>query len=1032
MRFGVLGETRAWRADGSEVPLGGPARRALLALLLTRPGAPVSVDRLIDGGAGGGRALQSQMSRLRAALRPEAEIELTPAGYRLGVQPDDVDAWRFERQAGEGRDALRGGDPERAAGLLRAALGWWRGDAFADVADGPARASAERLEERRLEALEDRIDAELRTGGRLAVVPELRELVERHPLRERPRALLMRALRDEGRPAEALVAFEDARRTLADELGADPSAELGALHRELLAAPPRGPAAPPAQLTSFVGRDAETAELGALLGTVRLVTLLGPGGVGKTRMAVEVASGEGCGEVCFVELAPVRDGAALPQALLVALGLREGGPLSAPAGPVPPLSRLVAALADRPLLLVLDNCEHLVDAVAELAHALLSACPGLRVLATSREPLGITGEHLWSVRPLEGDAAVRLFADRASAVRRGFALDRDRATVRRICAALDDLPLAIELAAARLRTQDLAELAAGLDDRFGLLERGARTADARHRTLRAMVAWSWDLLTDDEQRAARRFTVFAGGADAASAQAVCGVPNVRDALESLADKSLLEVTAGRYRMLETIRAYGAERLNAAGEDDLARRAHAARFLDLARTAGPYLHGDEQLRWLPVLAADHDNLLAALRRTVEAGATGTAFRLLGSMAAYLWIRGLSAAAAGAAAALLDLVGPGAPSGLEEEYVVCALVAAADPATARAWSRHRRAAGAAIAAIAAGAGRHPFVPFRWLMAAAEPDEAETAFALITADLGSAEPWARAAAHLISGYPELAAGDAVRAEQEFTAALAAFRSTGDRWGTALALDSLAGLAALCGDPGRAITLTDEALVLSERLGAVDDQSDLLCNRGDYRFGADPEGARADYARAAALARRAGRPTYLAAALRGLGDLALHDGDPGGARRLYEDALDRFDPNWIKSVGNRTRALVGLGRVAEAGGDRAGARVLYRRAIEVAAARGALFEAARGVVALAGSALADGDPAPAATLLGAARALRGIAGDADADAPRIEAAARAELGEGPYRDAHRTGLRMGPAQVLRLTGLPESVAGERAVRVR
>ncbi|MEU8385196.1 BTAD domain-containing putative transcriptional regulator, partial [Streptosporangium sp. NPDC048865] len=967
MRFGILGTTRAWHNDAAdaagsggngEVPLGGPARRALLGLLLARAGEVVTADLLIDDlygsrpPKGAAHALQSQVSRLRRILGHEAGIEAVPSGYRLVVDPADLDAHRFERLSDEGRRALLGGDPAGAAVLLRRALGLWRGPALADAADAASvQALVLRLEERRLAALEDRIEADLRRGEHRAAVPELQELTTRHPLRERLRSLLMRALRAGGRQAEALLVFEETRRLLADELGADPSAELAAVHRELLRGErPYEPPAPPAQLTSFVGRDEDLAEVTRLLGTARLVTLLGPGGAGKTRLSVEVAGG--LPDVCFVELAALRDGRQLPQTLLGALGLRESGLLTA-AEESEPVSRLLAALADRPLLLVLDNCEHVVEAAAELAARLLAGCPELRVLATSREPLGITGENLWPVRPLGPSPAARLFADRAAAVRPGFAPDEAGAEiVRRICRELDGLPLAIELAAARVRTYELPELATRLDDRFRLLSRGSRTADERHRTLRAVVAWSWDLLSGAEQVMARRLTVFSGGATAGTAARVCGVPDAEDVLDSLADKSLVEVAGGRYRMLDTIHAYCAERLEEAGEAGALRRAHAEHFLELAREADPHLRRAGQLHWLEVLAAEHADLQAALRRTVEAGEVELALALFACLSPYFWMRGMRTLAAAPAAALLDLVGDGPPPGSEEGYVLCALAAAAGDDGQEAWERHRATAGA-VAADPGRPHRHPIITFLWPMIESGAEDPGVALALIARGRMGDDPWERAVVHLLWGYPQLTVGDLAGAEHEFTSAAGAFRSLGDRWGTSLALDALAGLAALRGDPREAIVLTDEALALTERLGALEDVPDLLCNRGDYRVqasraGRDPAGtglreARADYERAAEIARRAGSPTYLAAALRGLGDIARLEGDLPGARALYEQALDRFETYWVRSAGNRTGAFLGLGRIAEVSGDLAGARALYRRAAEVAVETGAITEGAR-----------------------------------------------------------------------------------------
>lgn len=776
----------------------------------------------------------------------------------------------------------------------------------------------------------------------------------------------MRALSAEGGQAEALVVFEQTRRHLADELGADPSAELVALHRELLSADPSpSPAAPPAQLTSFVGRAGEVAELVELLRVARLVTLAGPGGVGKTRLSVEVAAAA-ADDVCFVELAPLRDGGALAQVLLGALGLRENG-LHLGNGGQQSVDRLIGALSDRLLLLVLDNCEHLVEEAATLVARLLAACPRLRVLATSREPLGIIGEHLWQVRPLHDEAAARLFSDRARAVRRGFAADAR--TVGRICAALDNLPLAIELAAARLRTLHIDDLAGRLDDRLAVAARGSRTADERHRTLRSVVAWSWELLSEAEQRAARWFTVFAGGATAESALAVCGTDG--ETLESLADKSLLEVSGGRYRMLETIRAYGAERLDAAGEREQARRAHARHVLELVRTADPHLRRAEQLEWLAVLAAEHADLLAAVRWAVEAPEAETALELLASASTYLWIRGAAASVAPQAIALLasldaldsagsvdsaglggsaesadsagfadsggsvDSGGDALPDRLGEEYAACVLLAASGEAGRPVWQRHRAQAEKALTAAWSGVepGRYPAVLLPWMMRNASEAEPRGAFALVSSQRDRPEPWVRAVAEYVWGFGLLGEGGNAAAERGFGAAAEGFRSLGDRWGTALALDMLASLAAARGDRATAISLTDEALTLTEQLGVLEDAADLLVNRGDHVAGDDAAVARADYAKAADLARRAGSATSLAAALRGLGDIALLEQDLTEAERLYAEALDRIDPYWIKGLGNRVRALAGLGRVAEARGDRVAARSRYQEIAESAA---------------------------------------------------------------------------------------------------
>ncbi|GGZ12166.1 hypothetical protein GCM10010300_65460 [Streptomyces olivaceoviridis] len=577
MRFGILGPVEIRTDDGTPLDPGGPRPRALLTLLLLDAGRAVSVERLLDGlygaepPAGAMGALQSQVSRLRRRLAPHAGVDAVPAGYALAVAPDAVDVHRFARLAAEGRTALTAGDHQRAAVLLRDALSLWRGPALPDLPD--AHTDRARLEELRLAVVQDRTDAELGLGGGPKLVPGLRALLRERPLDERLYGQLMRALHAAGRSAEALAVFEEARRSLADELGADPSPALSALHLDLLRDGSQTPARPrlPAQLTRFVGREPELARIDRALTDSRLVTLTGPGGVGKTRLALEAAarawtdasatrSATGADtrpaaarDVCLVELAPLTDGARIPYAVPAALGARDG--FRSPATDA--LDRLLAALADREVLLVLDNCEHLVESAARTTALLLGACPGVRVLATGRESLGITGEVLVPVPPLPEEPAVRLLLDRARAVRPDF---DGHARVAEICRALDGLPLAIELAAARLRTLSVDELADRLHDRFRVLARGDRAKAPRHRTLRAVVEWNWELLDAAERDLASRLTVCAGGATLDAVAAVCGVPYPEDPLASLVEKSFLEVSDGRYRMLETIRAFAAESL----------------------------------------------------------------------------------------------------------------------------------------------------------------------------------------------------------------------------------------------------------------------------------------------------------------------------------------------------------------------------------------------------------------------------------------------------------------------------------------
>ncbi|MFF7812387.1 BTAD domain-containing putative transcriptional regulator [Streptomyces sp. NPDC007945] len=732
MRYLLLGTTEALGPEGDPLPLGGVRLRALLAALALRAGRAVPVAELVDDVYGdepprdATAALQALVGRLRRVLGREAVAATPGPGYRLVAAPEDVDLYVFERRAAEAGARLDAGDPETAAALLRDALGLFRGPALADL-PGPA---GVRPEAQRLAALRRRVEADLRRGAVDGLVPELSGLTAAHPYDEGFHAQLVRALRAEGRHADALAAYETARRTLADALGTDPGPELTALHRELLTpAPHRAPADagdadrrpapgrlrqppkppgpdpdldphrgphpdphrgphpdqgphphphpdrhPPAalpdapllpgggnirpRLTSFVGREPELAALRDDLARFRLVTLIGPGGSGKTRLAEEVARRAAGPDAWIAELAPLDDPGALPGAVLSALRLREINLITRDGAALQddPTAHLVEHLARRPgLLLVLDNCEHVIGAAATLTETLLAHCPELRILATSREPLGVPGETVRPVEPLPPAPAHRLFAERARAVRPTF--DRDHArepgaadAVAEICRRLDGLPLAIELAAARLRLLTPRQIADRLDDRFRLLTSGARTLLPRQQTLRAVVDWSWDLLDPAERTLLRRVSVFTGGWDLQAAEAVDGpapgatAPTTLDTLGALVDKSLVIAApsddgAMRYRLLETIHEYAAER--AAETPELlaaAEAAHTAHFTALAEEAEPKLRSAEQLPWIDRIERELGNIRAALHRTLVAAPDEAAgLRLVFAMGWFWWLR-----------------------------------------------------------------------------------------------------------------------------------------------------------------------------------------------------------------------------------------------------------------------------------------------------------------------------------------------------------------------------------------------------------
>ncbi|MEU1179793.1 BTAD domain-containing putative transcriptional regulator [Streptomyces sp. NPDC005820] len=999
MRFGILGPLELRTDDGTPLDPGGPRPRALLTLLLLDTGRGVSLERLTEGlygaepPAGAANALQSQVSRLRRRLARHAGIEATATGYRLTAPPDAVDVHRFERLAREGRALLDAGDRAGAAARLREALALWRGPALPDLPD--AHAERARVEELRLTAVQDRVEADLALGGGPDLVPEVRALLAAHPLSERLYELLMRALHADGRPAEALSVYEDARRTLAEELGADPSPALSALHLELLrGAEPERPRLP-VQLTRFVGRETELTRIAALLADTRLVTLTGPGGAGKTRLAIE--AGGRWAEVCFVELAPLTDGTRIPYAVLGALGVREGFRSTAADG----TDRLLAALEKRELLLVLDNCEHLVDEAARLAARLLAACPGVRVLATSRESLGITGEVLVPVPPLPPEPALRLFLDRAGAVRPGF---EDHARVPEICAALDGLPLAIELAAARLRTLTPDELADRLGDRFRLLSRGDRSKAPRHRTLRAVVEWSWDLLDEEERELARRLTVFPGGATLEAVEAVCGLPYPEDVLASLAEKSFVEVSEGRYRMLETIRAFAAEGLGDARED--LATAHARHFLELSERAEPFLRGREQLVWLTRLEAEDDNLDAAVDQLTAADPPA-ALRLMAALTWFRRLRGPHGRQVPQARALLAAVGDEPPPGLIEEYALCLMNTVTgrgdDPAES-----DRVARVAALMSSLTGPLRLPFTMVLWSLtggplATALNDRAR-------GQVGTGV-WRRALLDLGTAYQHQFGGDAAASEASFGRALAGFRETGDRWGMANCLDPLGGFASRRGEHTRALELFDEGLRYVRELRAPEETADLLRSRGfALLHRGDREEAAAHFTRSAALARTAGAGDKVAAALRGLGDTARLSGDTAPARVHYENALETCAANWF-SLGETVLILVGLGRTALAEGDAGLAHDWFGQARELA--EGPPGPDALAAVAEALAALAQ-PPGRAAELLGAAAGLRGAQSWGDPDVVGVAEDVRGKLAPQVYAQAFERGRRSGRSAVV------------------
>jgi predicted ATPase/DNA-binding SARP family transcriptional activator len=661
----VLGPLEVWRG-GEQARVEGLKRRQALAVLVAAGGGAVPETRLWEALWGEAppesaqASLQSHISRLRQAIRP-LEIVTVAGGYALDISSVDLDADRFEALAGEGR-AL---GAEAAADRLEEALSLWRGPAFGDLAGLPGvRGEALRLEELRLVVTEERIDLRLAAGAPAEVVADLEALVVDHPLRERFWRQLMLALHRSGRQGEALRRFEALRVLLRDELGLEPSPVARELADHILAdddvapAPsarpaPAAPSPPPRELTSLIGRDLDVDEVRRALGTASLVTISGPGGVGKTRVALRVASlleGQLRDGAVVVELAPLRDPGRLVDVVARALDVQQRQHRSM-------LDSVTDFLAGRELVLVLDNCEHLADAVASLVDSVRQACPTVSVLATSRAPLGLPAERVHVLAPLPAPGAgaqveevarspaVQLFVERAAAARPGFSLDEGNvAPVAEVCRRLDGLPLALELAAARLRSLGPAALASRLDQRFALLAGDRRGVDERHHTLRRVVEWSYDLLEPLERAAFSQLAVFAGSFGLQAAEHVCRPEDPGSsaigALLDLVEKSMVRVVdpdEPRYVVLETLRQFGQEQL---GAEDIQRQVEARHrdwYLGFAEDAASGLDSPEEGAWADRVDRELDNLRAAHASAVREGDVDPAVQMVSALREYSFRR-----------------------------------------------------------------------------------------------------------------------------------------------------------------------------------------------------------------------------------------------------------------------------------------------------------------------------------------------------------------------------------------------------------
>jgi predicted ATPase/DNA-binding SARP family transcriptional activator len=937
------GEPGAERA----VDLSGARLRGLLIRLAVDVPRPVSQAALVEALWGEGppldpaNALQSLVSRLRRSLGDADLVVQMPGGYRLRVERDDVDMHRFADAARRGRDALRSGNVESAAEVLRGALDSWHGptpEGWGDTTDSVAHQA--RLCEQRLDVTADLMEAEIALHRHDDVIGELEDLVNQFPLRERFTGQLVRALAGAGRQAEALARYERLRGELADELGVDPSAELQAIQLAVLRGE-LGSGPPPLDdsarvhetvrrsnvktaLTSFVGRYDEVARIGKLLDEVRLVTLVGPGGAGKTRLATVAVTAilervpDG---VWLAELAPVTDPADVPSAVLDAFGLRDATLVdrNRPTSSVSRrdvTSRLIEVLSGRNTVLVLDNCEHVLDAAARLADDLLAQCPELRIVTTSREPLGIVGESLVAVPPLPQPAtgaspeqalahpAVRLFADRAVAVAPTFVIDAATVgPVIEIVHRLDGLPLAIELAAARLRSLSIDEVATRLSDRFRLLTGGSRTAMPRHRTLRAVVEWSWDLLSAPERLLAERLAVFAGDISPIEAIAVCSddalpTATVDELLVSLVDKSLLQVTTlddgRRYRMLETIREFGLERMADRDEVATMRRRHATRFAALVREAAPFVRNSAQLVWMARLEAERENILAGLRFFCDAGEAQAALDLALEMSTYWMFTGRSSDVASWTGFALDASGDADPIsrlGAEALHTISMVTADNDrePGEIEANFVALRDLGRRLEEVT--------VPDDSLLVLIRPviamfaDDEEGVVRLIEAGLTSSDPWIAASVRMFRAAMAENTGNIAGMRSDAEIALVEFRAMGERWGMASSLGVLAQLKTMESDLVGAVADLEEALALTEQLAGHDDALMLNMRLADLRMRTgDAAGARdaVEQMQSIADAAPSGHQAVFVQVV--MGEFARNAGDTATAHALSAKAVARL----------------------------------------------------------------------------------------------------------------------------------------------
>ncbi len=1004
MEVRILGPLEVLDDDGAAVDVGGSRPRTLLLDLALADGHVVPADRLLEDVWSGEHTparngLQVHVSRLRRALG-EDRIATRGGGYALDLPRDALDAARFDGLAAEGRAALRAGDAEAAATLLREALSLWHGDALVEFAENDfARPVITRLEESRLTTIEDRVDADLALSRHAELIGELEALVEEHPLRERFWAQLMTALYGAGRQADALRAYQRARTVLAEQLGIDPGPALRRVEEAVLRQDPALASSPrprpeiapnstnlPATTTMLIGRATEIDAAVTLVRDHRVTTVLGPGGVGKTRLAIEVGRHllpEFEHGVYLADLAPIGDAVGVSNAIAAALGVAvEFG-----AGASSDLrQRLRDFVHDRDTLLLLDNCEHVVALAAEIAEDLVGQSPTLRVLTTSREPLMIAGEVLWPLAPLRSEDAVALFMERAQAAAPSFESARaSLETVRALCERLDCLPLAIELAAARMRAFTPADLLNRLDDRFRLLTAGARTALPRQQTLRAVIDWSYDLLFDDERRVFERLSLFAGRFGMAAAEAVCADEaiselEVAELLARLVDKSLVTASdaAGTvsFRLLQTLSQYGREQLERSGDAPATRSRHASYVANVVEVPDQ-AHGAVEGRWYAMVGELLDDIRPAMEWAVESGDADIACAIAAGLGWFWNMGGRIDNTWRWITAALALGEPTLPS-----RRIRAL-AWSGPVGLVHDSKRAMEHGAEAVERARALGDYPtialatmlhssaiFDTFRRTAAAQElAEEAQRAFMAV------GDGWSRAMATWLSGSILFVHHDYSAALPKLREAAAQFDEIGNAWGLALAMRHVADIEATLGNYDEAERALQQAIQSWHALGAAAVSSALTLRLANvYALARRSQEADALFDEAIADAERQRYVPTLALGYNLYGITLRRRHRLDEAESYHEAALalciDRGAPAGL------SLSLTSLGYLSECRGDVTGAEQRHLASLDAACDASDVRAQAMALAGLAGVASLRGDDEGLGRYLGAATALQEATG--------------------------------------------------------